>query len=611
MATVPNPVLDWSFDETSGTTATSKPGGEVITLDRSAFVPGRTGNAIFFEPTKGAQNVTTTIPTRSAPYTVALWLRRDAETTSSALFSGRETAIKLEQYLWWPPPPPHHIGLTQFAYGTTNGFDEDFGLVAPLGEWTHLSFVANGTDTKLYVNGELKGTVQKSIDLQMDWIGSSRNQVEFARMTLDELKVYNVALDPDQVKQVFGGAKPQIKVTDGSNVVANAGSVSLGSVTVGDSATKTFTILNDGDAPLNITGVGIDNQTDYSISPSPLTRSLKKGESVTFTVTFSPKSQTPSSGRVTIASNDPTQGAYTFTLSGTAVAPAKPGLVVKQYYSYHNIYEVRLAHGQTVDFKDWRADYTDNALCYYIENEGTGDLRLDGASLSETTNFKITDDVGAMSGHSPSFPVIIPRGGRKILYVVFRRVTQGPYRTTLTLRTNDSAQPSFDVHINIVNSNTGGGSSGGSGGGGSSGGSSGGSGGIGGGGIGGGSGAGGPHLLLFQYPPDRPVANGQTVSQVPIPGVVAIHFVVRNGGQSNLVLDNFSASSRAVFIDGGGRDLNGSSHGLICYTNAGAQTTFSIIPGSGVHPSQLNGARITFRTNDPNNPVFSFTVTGF
>ena len=234
MTNIPDPVLFWFFDENGGTTAASKPGGELITLDRSAFVAGRISSAILFDPTKGAQNVTTTIPPRKPPYTLAVWVRRDAETSSSTLLSGPDTAFKLEQYSFLPPHS-HYVGMTKYSYDSTDGFDADFGVAVPLGEWTFLVFVADGTDTKLYVNGTLQGTVQKSIDLQMNWLGSSRDGVEFVQMTMGELRVYDVALDADQVPNIFNGLAlpPSIsfKVTGAERIPAC--SVLKNPVTVG------------------------------------------------------------------------------------------------------------------------------------------------------------------------------------------------------------------------------------------------------------------------------------------------------------------------------------------------------------------------------------------
>lgn len=340
--TIPSPILHWNFAGANGNTVKDLVRSAPMTIHANAsFVTVDSRAGLRFGP--GDAHVTTTEagPLNGA-WTVSLWVRREAATSGAALFSGPRSALKLEQW-----DSPNKVGFTKYSYGVISaGFDEHLGDPVPLSQWVSLIFVSTGTETRLYANGRRTNSA-KAIPLELGWVGSTRNVVEWAQMVLGEVKIWDVALDDDQVARLTG---PELLVTEGSQVIANGASASMGAANIGgESTSKTFTVTNTGEEVLKIASVGLDNNTDYTLSPSPLAKDLRKGETLTFTVTFSPKSVTQSAARVTIASNAP-GGAHWFTLSGTGVAAPAPKPTAVLEWAWAPAPWRPFQDGQTYDF---------------------------------------------------------------------------------------------------------------------------------------------------------------------------------------------------------------------------------------------------------------------
>jgi len=106
------------------------------------------------------------------------------------------------------------------------------------------------------------------------------------------------------------GVQPQIS--------AAPGSVSFGTVTVGQSSSQAVTLTNAGGAPLNITQLAGPG-TGFSLTGLALPLTLAPGKSTAFTVSFTPTSGASSSSSLMLVSNAPTSPT-TIPLSGTGSA---------------------------------------------------------------------------------------------------------------------------------------------------------------------------------------------------------------------------------------------------------------------------------------------------
>ncbi|HVK22398.1 MAG TPA: family 20 glycosylhydrolase [Actinokineospora sp.] len=119
------------------------------------------------------------------PWTVATWIRREANGTDTQLLRGTNSSIKVEQN-----GTTNRVGITQYGVG-----DFSFNYTLPLNVWTHLAIVAAPTGTTLYANGVAVQTITQTVPLAQASIGGDR---AFGG-TLDELRVYDEALSATQV----------------------------------------------------------------------------------------------------------------------------------------------------------------------------------------------------------------------------------------------------------------------------------------------------------------------------------------------------------------------------------------------------------------------------
>ena len=101
-------------------------------------------------------------------------------------------------------------------------------------------------------------------------------------------------------------------------VASSPSSVSFGNVQVGSKQTKYETLTNTGSSALTISQANVSG-TGFSLSGLSLPMTLNKGQSVTFTVAFNPKTGGSSSGGITVSSNA-SNSSLTIALSGTGVS---------------------------------------------------------------------------------------------------------------------------------------------------------------------------------------------------------------------------------------------------------------------------------------------------
>ena len=123
--------------------------------------------------------------------------------------------------------------------------------------------------------------------------------------------VSTAANSPLSISLAGVGVQPQISVVPGS--------VSFGTVTVGQTNSQTITLSNPGTANLTVTqsaGPG----TGFGLTGLAFPLTLAPGKSTAFTVSFTPTSGTNSSSSLTLVSNAP-NSPTTIPLSGTGLAP--------------------------------------------------------------------------------------------------------------------------------------------------------------------------------------------------------------------------------------------------------------------------------------------------
>jgi MYXO-CTERM domain-containing protein len=182
----------------------------------------------------------------------------------------------------------------------------------------------------------------------------------------------------------------------------------------------TYTILNQGDAPLGLTGpnpVTLSGNTNCTFTiQQPANLTVAPAGQTTFMVTVTPTVLGPWSVLIEIANNDPDESPFDFTLSGTAASGS----------------EITVLRG-TLDIADGGVDFVGSglSLVYTIRNDGNEDLDLTGGGT-----------LVAISGHT-NCAVSVAQPGQAVLATAAT--------TTFTLTVTPAAAGAFNFNVSIAN----------------------------------------------------------------------------------------------------------------------------------------------------------------
>ena len=179
-----------------------------------------------------------------------------------------------------------------------------------------------GATTGLYTlvtapdGSSIIGAVPATVNLPVGWIADPPQIVADGPNT--SLQINITSTGPEI-------AVEQPALTD----IANNGSKSFGTVTLGSNASLTFTIRNTGIHVLNLTGTPLVNVTgtnaaDFTVTAAPATPVTSGGGTTTFTVRFSPGAEGVRNASLAIANNDSNENPFVIHLSGTGLIPQTP-----------------------------------------------------------------------------------------------------------------------------------------------------------------------------------------------------------------------------------------------------------------------------------------------
>ncbi len=187
------PMVAYGFNEGAGSlTADSSGNGRTGTLTNPQWTTsGRYGNGLFFDGT----NARVTAPSITLPstFTLMAWINNPTNQAYESLITiGKDRDLYLQNgTLTLETPVP----------GTARAF----GAI-PTNAWHHLAVVSNGTITRAYLNGEPLGADLAAVTdsfagvlLLGAWNGAG-SPVDFFSGTMDEVRVYNVALSQGQIQ---------------------------------------------------------------------------------------------------------------------------------------------------------------------------------------------------------------------------------------------------------------------------------------------------------------------------------------------------------------------------------------------------------------------------
>jgi hypothetical protein len=300
----PTLVLALAFDEGSGTTTVDMSGNNLsATVSNAAWTTGgRYGNALVFD---GA-TARVTVPDAAALHltsglTLEAWVNPSAISPNwtDVVYKGNDN-----YYLEAATPQG-----APAAGATAGGVDANvFGSAAlPANTWTHLAETYDGSLLRLYVNGIQVGSQPLTGPLATSTnpleIGGDSIYGQFFRGTVDEVRVYNVALTPTQIQAdmatPLNTAYPQVSLSI-SNL--DFGSQDTGTT----SGVQTVTLTNSGAASLLVTDVSVSglNAGDFGVSTTCVS-TIAPGAGCPINVTFTPSVAGPRSATIMISDNAP------------------------------------------------------------------------------------------------------------------------------------------------------------------------------------------------------------------------------------------------------------------------------------------------------------------
>jgi len=175
--------------------------------------------------------------------------------------------------------------------------------------------------------------------------------------------------------------------------ISNGGAAAdFGSTGIGVGVPQTFTITNSGPNSLTfgtITFTGA-NASDFTVTSTPSTVSVNG--STTFTVTFNPSAAGSRSATINIPSNDCFNSPYTFSLSGTGLAPAT-GLNFNGTSDYVNINNSTSLNsmGSALTMEAWAYLTSNNGIRHIINKENDWEI----ASFSGALYYAIWTSSGS------------------------------------------------------------------------------------------------------------------------------------------------------------------------------------------------------------------------
>ena len=207
-------VAYWKFDEGSGAIVYDSSGNDNQgTIHGATWTTGKFGNALSFDGKNDWVKVDSSklLDTR-AEITLEAWVNPKEEGAVHPILEyndGAHAGVHVWQYSAWSNL------FVNFAHTSGWGIIEARGVMTT--GWQHITAVYDGTDGKLYRNGELVATkkigallLRTSFDL---YIGRRPTDPRHFNGLIDEVRIYNRALSKEEIRADMEMAAPRVSST--------------------------------------------------------------------------------------------------------------------------------------------------------------------------------------------------------------------------------------------------------------------------------------------------------------------------------------------------------------------------------------------------------------
>jgi hypothetical protein len=238
-------------------------------------------------------------------------------TGNSLWFSGSGSRIALTL-----PIDTTDGGNISFLVAKSDGSIPNWNAVEP-GEELYLEYTTDGSSFVEFAGPFNSSTWEQQIIPIPLAAQTVATQFRFIQRAHSGSNFDNYAIEDLVIGQPpSSGPEITIEQPVGTNRTDGVAVISFGTGETGASSSRTFTIKNDGTAPLSGLSVSISGTDSAQFSKTdPATDVLGAGASTTFTVTFNPSGSGARSAMLQVFSNDSDESPFDIGLSGTALAP--------------------------------------------------------------------------------------------------------------------------------------------------------------------------------------------------------------------------------------------------------------------------------------------------
>lgn len=222
-----------------------------------------------------------------------------------------------------------------------------------------------------------------------------------------------------------------ISITDGDTTPSAADNTDFGSTTVGAPVSRSFTVLNLGNATLTLGTLTVPSGFVVTTTPAA---SLADGESTSFTVECSAAATGSFGGTLTLANNDPDESPYNFNLSCSVAASPAPEIDISGNGVSISDGDASPALADHSDFGSTLVS-TPVSRTFTVANLGTASLTL--GTVSVPTGFTVS-----AQPVSPVAPM-----STTTFTVQCTAASAGSYSGVLSLANNDADENPYDFAI--------------------------------------------------------------------------------------------------------------------------------------------------------------------
>jgi len=197
----------WKFDEDGGTEVadSSGTGNNGVFVGNIEWVEGMFGSALLFSESQSCVNIEHSESIDlSEEVTIALWAKPEASQSASAKFLCKQKSGEYPYALQY-----NDTGSGIFGTINTTARSDTAPHLEVFTEWAHLAYTYNGEAGILYKDGVEVARKAASGELQQNElslaIGSRLESPQSFKGVIDDVRLYNIALTPDEIGIVMEG----------------------------------------------------------------------------------------------------------------------------------------------------------------------------------------------------------------------------------------------------------------------------------------------------------------------------------------------------------------------------------------------------------------------